>query len=94
MGQDYKTDGTIGGDARRGWLAVKTAVTNANQDDAAVLGVVKSGEGDALKAYEDALAKGLPQSLDKIVKKQKNEIQDAYNRANKQLEKIQAGEKV
>lgn len=93
LGKDFNTQGTVTGSLHRGWMGFKTAMIGQSVDDATVLGAVKTGESTALKVYEDVLAKGLPKDLDKIIKQQKDELQKACDRIDKELGKIKTEKK-
>ena len=66
------------------WVDVKSAVQS--QDDRAVLDSLKAGERGALKAYHDALAQLLPKHIEVLLKNQKDEIQSAYDRLNREFQ--------
>jgi uncharacterized protein (TIGR02284 family) len=81
LGTAPQDTGTTGGAAHRGWINLKSAVT---QGDAAILAEVERGEEAAVKAYEDALAKDLPADARNVLQKQHAAIKSILNEVQEQ----------
>ena len=73
LGKNPDEDGTVAGGLHRGWMAVKSAVTN--RDDEAILAECETGEKVAVDTYQAALKHAdLPVRLRSMVEMQYNQI--------------------
>jgi uncharacterized protein (TIGR02284 family) len=81
-----ESTGSIAGSTHRGWMNLKAAV--AGGDDS-IIAEAERGEDVAKKAYDDALAKGLPPMTLAIVRKQAKRVHDAHDQV-RALEKATA----
>jgi uncharacterized protein (TIGR02284 family) len=78
QGGKPETSGTIKGAIYRQWMAVKAALTGA--DDEAMINACAYGEEWALKAYDDALEnQELPLEIRQTLEMQRQECKHAYN---------------
>ena len=71
LGGKPETDTSAVGDVHRGWMNIKSAIT---QGDKAILAEVIRGEEAAVKSYDEALTKGLPADARPVVQQQRDEI--------------------
>lgn len=78
LGGDAEKSGSVAGAMHRGWIDVKSAVTN--RDDHNILEEAERGEDVALKSFQKALAEELPSDLRSIVEQQYRHIQQAHDR--------------
>lgn len=78
LGGDAEKSGSVAGAMHRGWIDVKSAVTN--RDDQNILEEAERGEDVALKSFQKALAEELPSDLRSIVEQQYRHIQQAHDR--------------
>lgn len=78
LGGDPEKAGSAAGALHRAWMNIKGTLTG--KDDEAILNEVERGEDSAVKAYEDALKKGLPANLNAIVESQYRSIKQAHDR--------------
>ncbi len=69
--------GHIAGTLHRGWISIKDAITKG--DDKALVDEAEAGEDAAIKAYKEAVGKGLPPSILSVVEKQFSGVQEAHN---------------
>lgn len=67
LGGDAETSGSVVGAAHRGWVAVKSAVSDSN---VAVLEEVERGEDYAKASYTKALKSDLPPQVRSVIEKQ------------------------
>lgn len=67
IGGSPETTGTIAGAAHRGWVKVKSALTD---DNVAILDEVERGEDHAKAAYTKALKGDLPSPIRSVVERQ------------------------
>lgn len=67
IGGSPETTGTVAGAAHRGWVKVKSAVTDSN---VAVLEEVERGEDHAKAAYNKALKGDLPMPIRSVLERQ------------------------
>ncbi|WP_428310327.1 PA2169 family four-helix-bundle protein [Hydrocarboniphaga sp.] len=67
LGGEPETSGSVAGAAHRGWVKVKTAVSDNN---IAVLEEVERGEDHAKASYTKALKSELPPQVRQVVEKQ------------------------
>jgi uncharacterized protein (TIGR02284 family) len=68
LGGDPDKTSSVAGTLHRAWVDIKAAITD--KDERAVLEECERGEDVAKKAYEEALAKGLPDNIRSIVQRQ------------------------
>jgi uncharacterized protein (TIGR02284 family) len=68
LGGDPENRGSVSGAMHRGWINLKSAITN--QDDEAILTEAERGEDAAVKNYEDALRKDLPPNIRQMIQRQ------------------------
>ena len=78
LGGQANTDGTTGGTIHRGWMNLKSTVSNHH--DNALMAEAERGERAALHAYEDALHGMLPPTATAVVERQHAGIREAYSR--------------
>lgn len=78
IGGSPEQSGSVSGAVHRGWIDVKSAVSN--RDDHAILEEAERGEDSAVKSYRDALGKDLPADLRASILKQSEQIQQAHDR--------------
>ena len=78
QGGEPETSGTVKGAIYRQWMAVKSALTGA--DDEAMINACSYGEEWAIKAYDDALMnQELPLEIRQTLEMQRQECKHAYN---------------
>jgi len=75
-GGDPESTGSIAGSTHRGWMNLKAAV--AGGDDS-IIAEAERGEDVAKKAYDEALAEGLPPMTLAIVRRQTKRVHDAHD---------------
>jgi uncharacterized protein (TIGR02284 family) len=68
LGGKPETGGSMSGALHRGWVDVKSAVTD--RSDHEILAECEKGEGVAKKRYHDALEKDLPLDVRSVVERQ------------------------
>ncbi len=68
LGGDPEKHSSVAGTLHRAWVDIKAAIMG--KDEPAVLEECERGEDVAKKAYEKALAKGLPDDIRSIVQRQ------------------------
>lgn len=68
LGGDPEKAGSAAGDLHRVWMDVKTAFVG--KDNASILNECERGEDSAVKAYQNAVTKGLPQQVSAVVNDQ------------------------
>lgn len=79
LGEIVPDTGTIGGDLHRGWIALKSVLTQG--DDRAILAECERGENSVLAEYRDALDhKELPVYVQNVVHQQYKAIQNSHDR--------------
>ena len=76
FGGEVEFSGSLLGVLHRRWMDIKYAVAGSDPDS--ILTECIRGEKAALRHYEDALGKGLPEDIHNIVLKQNSEIQTAF----------------
>ena len=80
--RDSKIRGSTAGALHRGWINLKSAVTQG--DDHAILAECARGEDSAVEEFRKALNDGLSAPVQEIVSRQYAEIKQAHDRV-KQL---------
>lgn len=80
LGGEPEMHGTARGAMRRGMIDVKSALTG--KDDAAVLTECERAEEAAVKKYQDALAKDIPQEVRAIVERQLGGVMENRDRVH------------
>lgn len=79
LGEGAETSGSFGGAVRRGWLDLKSALTNG--DEHAILVECERGEDAAVAEYRDALEHDdLPANVRAVIRQQFMGIQAAHDR--------------
>ncbi|HYS68491.1 MAG TPA: PA2169 family four-helix-bundle protein [Paraburkholderia sp.] len=78
LGGKPETGGSVSGALHRGWVDVKSAVTN--RSDHAILVECERGEDVAKKHYHDALEKDLPLDVRAIVERQYQGVLQNHDR--------------
>jgi uncharacterized protein (TIGR02284 family) len=78
MGGKPETGGSVSGALHRGWVDVKSAVTD--RSDHAILVECEKGEDVAKKRYHDALEKELPADVRVIVERQYQGVLKTHDR--------------
>jgi uncharacterized protein (TIGR02284 family) len=76
FGGDPASGGHVGAALHRGWMGLKEALSK--NEDKALIDECEAGEDAAVKAYRDAIAKGLPPQVLSVVEKQFSGIQQAH----------------
>jgi uncharacterized protein (TIGR02284 family) len=84
IGGDINVGGSILGSLHRRWMDVKFGVIGSKTDS--ILKECLRGEHAALKKYEDALIRGLPDNVKHVVQRQYNEIKKVVENLNKLVE--------
>jgi len=77
VGGDPDESGSLAGAIHRGWINIKSAVTG--QDEESVLAECERGEDSAVRNYEEALKKNLPESVRSLIQKQYAQVQEAHD---------------
>jgi len=77
LGGDPDESGSLAGAIHRGWINIKSAVTG--QDEESVLAECERGEDSAVRNYEEALKKNLPESVRSLIQKQYAQVQEAHD---------------
>jgi uncharacterized protein (TIGR02284 family) len=83
LGGANPADGTTRGALRRGWMALKAALSRSS--DTAMITEAEHSEDLALAAYENALADMLPPTARDVVERQRAEIRRAHDRVQSLL---------
>ncbi|HZZ01385.1 PA2169 family four-helix-bundle protein [Paraburkholderia sp.] len=78
LGGKAETGGSVSGALHRGWVDVKSAVTN--RSDHEILAECEKGEDVAKKRYHDALEKELPADVRAIVERQYQGVLQNHDR--------------
>lgn len=78
LGGDPADSGTFMGAVHRGWMDLKTAIS-AN-DERGILSECERGEDSAKKAYQDAMAKPLPETVLDVLRTQVRAIFTSHDR--------------
>lgn len=78
LGGKPDTGGTVGGALHRGWVDLKSAVTDRSDHD--ILADCEKGEDVAKKHYHDALEKDLPVDVRAIVERQYQGVLQNHDR--------------
>ena len=79
MGGDPEKTGSLAATLHRGWIDIKSAVTE--EDENAVISECERGEDSAVSNYQDALGdENLPADIRSIVERQFTEIKEAHDR--------------
>jgi uncharacterized protein (TIGR02284 family) len=85
LDQDPAEAGHVTAALHRGWIDIKSLATG--RDEAAIIAECERGEDVAVKAYEQAVASGLPADLRAVVERQFLKIKDAHDQI-RSLEQI------
>lgn len=75
-GKPEKT-GSVTGALHRGWMDVKSAVTD--DEEAAVIAECERGEDSAVKTYKEAIAADLPPELRILIQHQFIQVQESHD---------------
>ena len=78
LGGDPDKHSSVAGTLHRVWVDIKAAITG--KDEQGVLEECERGEDVAKKAYENALAKGLPDNIRSIVQRQYQGVVENHDR--------------
>jgi uncharacterized protein (TIGR02284 family) len=78
LGGDFDRHSSVAGTLHRAWVDIKAAITG--KDEQGVLEECERGEDVAKKAYEKALAKGLPDNIRSIVQRQYQGVLENHDR--------------
>ena len=76
FGEKPETTGTAGAKVHRGWINIKSAVTQG--DERAIIAEAEKGEAVAVETYGDALQKNLPDDVRDVVAKQAEKIRESH----------------
>lgn len=71
-------NGDLAATFHRAWINIKSAVTAG--DDSAIMAECARGEEVAIRAYQDAMAKDLPDDVRTLVRHQFTDVKIAYER--------------
>ncbi|MGQ0732101.1 MAG: PA2169 family four-helix-bundle protein [Acidobacteriota bacterium] len=77
LGGDPEQSGSMGASMHRGWIDIKSAVTD--RDSGAVLAEAERGEDSAKAAYEKALNETLPPAVQNVVQMQAAKVRQAHD---------------
>lgn len=77
LGGKAQSGGSVAGAVHRGWLNIKNAVTGGKED--AIISECERGEDVAVRSFEVALKRELPESVRTIVESQYEEIKEAHD---------------
>lgn len=78
LGGDPEKHSSVAGTLHRAWVNIKAAI--AGKDEPVVLEECERGEDVAKKAYEKALAKGLPDDIRSIIQRQYQGVVENHDR--------------
>src|ERR1051326_7457076 len=70
--------GSLAGDAHRGWIEVKAAVTGSDED--ALIAECERGEDAAKEAYEKALKEYMPAEITQLIQAQYDAVKESHDR--------------
>ena len=79
LGGDPEKRGSVIAAVHRGWLNIKTALTS--NDEKPVIDECERGEDVAMKSYQEALEKVLPDNVRAVVARQFLGVQENHERA-------------
>lgn len=77
LGVDSEKSGSVTGAIFRGWMNIKSAVADGDED--AIISECERGEDAAVGIYKDALNTGLPADIRAIVERQYVPIKEGHN---------------
>jgi uncharacterized protein (TIGR02284 family) len=77
LGKNPADHGHIAAALHRGWIDLKAAVTE--RDEGTIISEAERGEDVAVKSFREALQKGLPAVIQRVVERQYVQIQDAHD---------------
>lgn len=77
LGGDPERKGSSSGALHRGWMKVREALTG--RDDHAIIAECERGEDSAVKNYQEAMEKKLPQDLREIVERQFRVVKETHD---------------
>jgi uncharacterized protein (TIGR02284 family) len=86
LGGDPEKTGNLAGTVHRGWIDLKSALTNG--DEASVLKECDRGDSAAETKYDEALKAELPTPVRNVVKHQHDEIRNARNQIRSLKERM------
>jgi uncharacterized protein (TIGR02284 family) len=78
LGGEPQRGGSITGTLQRGWMNLKSLV--AGMDERAIFAICQNGDSMALNAYNQALRADLPPEAQSILRRQLNQVREAYER--------------
>jgi uncharacterized protein (TIGR02284 family) len=90
LGGDAEKGGSPLGAAHRGWINIKAAVSQ--KDEAAILAECKKGDDTAIKNYEGALDKNLPETVRAAVNAQLEGIKATFTEVTALENRHEVGE--
>jgi uncharacterized protein (TIGR02284 family) len=79
LGRDPKSSGDATGALHRGWINIKSALT---QGEKAIIDECERGEDAAVEAYQDALQKSPPPELYAVISRQYTKVKGAHDRVS------------
>ncbi len=88
LGDEPAESGHVAGALHRGWMKIREAVSG--NDEAAILAECERGEDAAVRAYREAVDRGLPGSAGATVEQQYLQVNDAHDHV-RALERAHAG---
>jgi uncharacterized protein (TIGR02284 family) len=78
LGGTPEENGTVSAAFHRGWINIKSVVTDGSADE--IVAECERGEDEALENYEQVLKQNLPPNVLPVVKHQYTEIRRAHDR--------------
>lgn len=78
LGGSPDKSGSVAGAMHRGWINLKSAISNRNDDE--VIAEAERGEDAAVESYEEALRKEMPLETAEIVRRQFLAVKSAHDR--------------
>ncbi|MBI4398145.1 MAG: PA2169 family four-helix-bundle protein [Candidatus Omnitrophica bacterium] len=76
LGGEPKVRGSARAALRRGWIRLKSAVTD--YDERSIIAEAEKSESVANAVYQDALKEGLPREVETVVQKQAESVESSY----------------
>jgi uncharacterized protein (TIGR02284 family) len=76
LGGDASSSGHAAASLHRGWIGLKEALSK--DEDKALIDECEAGEDAAMKAYQNAISKPLPTTVQSLVQKQFSGVQEAH----------------
>jgi len=77
LGGDPETSGSVAASAHRGWINIKSALGGGEKS---ILNEAERGEDVAVRSFEKALSKNLPNEVQGLVRRQYDQVKQAHDR--------------